>query len=408
MLQRLLRSPFTYLTLLVLGSVALRAPVFAYHGPLVKRVFDRYTFRHLGAYTDIASIWFRDHLWRHPLPYFEYRLEYPVLIGWLIYGVCLLASTVTGYLLLFAALLGLTAIGVAALIRRFPSSNVWLFALAPAIITELIVNWDIIGILFLLLALLLYVRGRDAPAGVALAIGVWTKLFPIMLLPVVIVHRASRREWQRLGRGLTTFALLSLAINLPIALTIGHGNLRLRPSWLYFFEFNGGRKPSSGLWTVLAHLHAHLSVPAVNAGSSALVASWAVAVLIATWRSASYAPAERVLPLALLSIVAMFMLANKVYSPQYGLWTIALLAVAGAPLYLALPFLAVDLAYYLASFGAFAVPRYERHAYVVSFLEPASYVRLAVFAALAVWALNRLLLLRDARLAVHPSAASLP
>jgi hypothetical protein len=125
-------------------GIALRWPVFDFRGRLPDQThFNSYLFaKSWAAYTDIASLFVRDGQWRHPLPYFDYRLEYPVLTGGFMYLMSLVSGSLAGYFLASAtALAGLGAATIA-LIRRIPGSQVWLLAASPALVLYAATNWD--------------------------------------------------------------------------------------------------------------------------------------------------------------------------------------------------------------------------------------------------------------------------
>src|SRR5439155_20790222 len=75
------KGPLLVAAALLAGGVLLRLPVFAYGGPATQRAFNNYIFQHPGSYSDISSLYFRDRLWLHPVPYFDYKFEYPGVTG---------------------------------------------------------------------------------------------------------------------------------------------------------------------------------------------------------------------------------------------------------------------------------------------------------------------------------------
>jgi hypothetical protein len=93
---------------------------------------------------------------------------------------------------------------------------------------------------------------------------------------------------------------------------------------------------------------------------------------------------------ALLAIVAWFFFINKVYSPQYGVWIVVLLALSGAPTLLAATFCAIDAAYFLARFLFLGVHAQNRDLGDWLFhqaLWPCMAVREAALFGVASWAL---------------------
>src|SRR2546423_489052 len=130
-----------------------------------------------GAYSDIAHLYFRDRLWLHPTPYFDYRFEYPVLTGCFVW----LASAVAGgslasYLLVSASLLAASGGAAVLAVRRVDGANPWLLAAAPAVAFYGVLNWDLFGVALLAIALVLLQRGRDGPGGAVLALAASAKL----------------------------------------------------------------------------------------------------------------------------------------------------------------------------------------------------------------------------------------
>lgn len=376
-----LLAPLFTAGLLLMGGMAIHIPILFYSGPLTQHAFDSYALHHLGSYSDISSIYFRDYLLHHPAPYFQYRLEYPVLIGSFIWLVGFVHSSVASYFALSILILTFCALVSVWLIRQLPTSNVWIFAMAPALALESFINWDLFGIALMLTALLAYTRRHDAWGGGLLALATWAKLFPVLLLPCLIAIRLSRREWRQLAAGISSFTLVSVLINAPVALEQTSHGLGLRGGWLYFFRFNAHRPGTLDLWSLLGD---HLSLSQINALDTILVVCWVLIVALCAWLAAAKREPSSLLAPGLLSALAFFFLVNKVYSPQYGLWIIALLACAAAPWRLAIPFLAIDLAYYLTSFIAFMT---HTSWYSPDVLHPAAWAREALLLAVAIWAL---------------------
>src|SRR5437867_2159290 len=113
----------TGLVVMAIG-VALHWPVFAYHGAPLQPSFNSYVFdKSWAAYTDVASLYFRDGLSHHPVPYFDYRLEYPVVTGFFTYVLSFAPGGSKGYFLATALVLAGCGIAAIALVRRIAGSN---------------------------------------------------------------------------------------------------------------------------------------------------------------------------------------------------------------------------------------------------------------------------------------------
>ncbi len=381
------KGPLLLAGAILVGGVLLRLPVFSYHGARTQVAFNKYIFQYPGSYSDIASLYFRDHLWLHRAPYFDYRFEYPVVAGGFVWLVSFIHSSVAAYMLASAAILGGLALLTVWLVSRYEGSRVWILAAAPVLGLDLILNWDVLGIAFTVAALLMYQRNRDAWGGGLLALGVWAKLFPLLLLPIVVIARAREREWRRMFAGLASFALVSVVVNLPVAVTTAAhgGRLIVRSKWAYFYTFNAHRRDVGGLWWFFGWLHP--KAPEINKVTAVLLALGLGAVLIAMLIGSRRVPAGKLIAPAFLAMIAWFLFTNKIYSPQFGLWVVVMLAVAGAPLVLAVPFVIIDTAYYFVSFLGF---KFSGHWYFPSVIRPTAGVREFALLTVVLWSVIRI------------------
>ncbi len=340
-----------------------------------------------GLYSDIGTLYVRDQLWRHPVPYFDYPLEYPVLLGLLIWLLGFAKASAAVYYLATAVVLVAAGVLTLGLVRRFEGANPWLLALSPTLALYVGLNWDMVAILATVAALLLLRRGRDGWGALALAAAVWTKFFPIAIVPLVLLDRAARRRWRDLALFGAVFAAATLAINAPVALELGPGGARLRDSWLHFFRFNQGRRQEANLYYLLEQAGLPLSTAQVNLASSALLLAGLAVALLLVWyaRARGAAPgSDLVLPATLL-VLGWWFLVNKVYSPQYSLWLAALLALLGARPLLAVAFGAADVTYFVAILVAIAQHGWSSWFNAPVLLLPTA-LREAAILALVVWA----------------------
>lgn len=350
---------------LMLIGVALRAPTAAYIGPPDQVNFNNYIFQYIGAYSDITSLWFRDQLWLHPVPYFGYRVEYPVGMGMLIWLINIVNSGVMPYLYATAAVMIVSGLLVIWLGHRFEGANMWLLALSPALPLYIVLNWDMFSILLTVAALLLFRRDRDGWGALLLATAVWTKFFPIVLVPLVVLDRVLKRRWRDAVLISGVFGVASVLINAPFALEVastkpvpeqswcvplGSDVVRLRESWCFFFGFNQQRPREVNFWNFFDGLG--LTLAQINTWSARLLAVGVALIMLLMFygsRRGDIRARDLLLP-ASLAAIAWFFFINKVYSPQYSLWLVALLALLAAPPALAVAFAGADLLYFAASF----------------------------------------------------------
>ena len=85
----------------------------------------------------------------HPLPYVHDRIEYPVLLGFTLWLPALLPGGPASWLAAAGILTAAATFGSIALVRRQRASSAWWIAASPALLLDAGINWDLIGILFL-------------------------------------------------------------------------------------------------------------------------------------------------------------------------------------------------------------------------------------------------------------------
>lgn len=362
-------------------GLALRANTFGYDGAPTQRAFNNVISAHLGAYSDIASLYFRDRgwLWHHLVPYFHGALEYPVGTGMVAWFAGLFGGGVAGYMAVNAVVLVASGLGTIWLLRALPGANPWLFALAPALALYVVLNWDLISIAALIGAVVLFQRQRDEWAGAVLGVATWTKFFPVIALPVLLLIRwldPGAARTRAAARLLIPFALVTVVINAPFAIgNWGH--------WFHFFSFNRARRGGGSLWALFDN--GRIAVSTENLASTLLLVAGLVAILatIAWVRHRRLLDTRQLLTPALLASIGWLFFTIKLYSPQYDLWVVVLIAAAGAPVALAVAFAAADLAYFAASFTQFRV---NSHWIEIHVIRPAIGLREAVLLAIIAWA----------------------
>jgi hypothetical protein len=270
-----------------------------------------------GCYTDITGLYevrgFAVDAW--PFAAGEKSLEYPILSGIGIWIISLLTKNGSAGLLqffhwnLFAISL---AYGVLVYqLAKLDKQSALLFSFSPAVISALFINWDIWAITPLLIALTLLSRQRYWLSGIALAISISVKFFPIIyVIPVLLSLTGKRAGRISFFKGLI-FA--SLIVNLPFMLFQFDG-------WAKFYIFNFKRDIDFGsIWYLVSLKGSWIS------DINWLVTPLVIALLVATyWRYRN-----NLFGSIFLSSVIFFTL-NKVYSPQYVLW-LALVAVLYFP-----------------------------------------------------------------------------
>lgn len=248
-------------------------------------------------------------------------------------------------------------------------------------------TFDVIPTFFLLLALLFALERQAFFSGLATATGVLFKLYPAVLIPLLLVilwraiPRSTRRSrlsttgWFFLGVGIlpaVVFAAPGLLEQFLVLSTVGpRGAQQLYGGWGYWGFFS---IPQLG--PERAALHASSLLDVLVLGTIAVVLVCAVAFLY--WRRTSIGTSRNDLwiPAAAVSVMAAFLIPTVV-QPQYSLWILPFLVLFvlrdrwGGPFYLILSvlpalfyftllggpylmFLPLSFTYHAVPFGAYS------------------------------------------------------
>jgi uncharacterized membrane protein len=273
-------------------------------------------------------------------------MEYPVLTGVYQYTSMALAKTYTTMTKVVKApivaevvmFFNISAFGLALawLITvwasaRLAGRRIWdaaLIAASPIMIFQIFTNFDALATAFTAGAMLAWARRRPVLSGVLIGLGVAAKLYPILLLGPLVVLGIRAGRLKDVGR--TALAVLAtwLVVNLPIMVLFPRG-------WSEFFRLNNRRGDDmDSLYNVIKSFTGWRGLdPDLGFWQPPGVLNTAVAVLFllccaAITYIALRAPQRpRVAQLVFL-VVALFLLTNKVWSPQFSLWLVPLAVLA--------------------------------------------------------------------------------
>ena len=289
-------------------------------------------------YSDVVPLWSDERLDVGAVPYRDTAVEYPVLTGafmWLtadltrgVHAIVSSWSEVIAFVVLTSFLLGLCALVVTAttaLTHRHRPYDAAIFALSPLLVFHAFSNWDLLAMAFTSAAMWAWAKEKPVLAGTLIGLGVAAKLYPIFLLIAIgILAIRTRRYadpvWAAMAAG---FAWC--AANVPVAIAYHDG-------WWKFYKFSIDRPTErSTVWAMARTLsNGSLSdgdapywVPSGTAVALALVAALVLVMVVGL--AAPVRP--RLAQLAFLSVLA-FLLTTKVWSPQYSLWLVPLIALA--------------------------------------------------------------------------------
>ncbi len=305
-----------------------------------------------GLYSDIIELG-AEHYIRgvhmiHPVPYLHDRIEYPVLLGFVLWLPSWLPAGPASWFAVNGALIAAATFGSIALIRRHNRSAAWWIAASPALLIDSGINWDLIGILFLVGAVVWFGEGRLAASGISAAVGTCFKLFPVIVAPLALAALGSR--WRRavvlrregggdgpspvpapasrradLVRWAVPFVVVGAVVTVPF--------LILAPSnTLWFYRFNSLRPLKDSVWILAQNAVGSTVVSnhVINTASLLLVAATTAYAAWTVWRTPDAAQA-RALALATALVIVVWMAVNKIWNPQYILWVFAAGALAALP-----------------------------------------------------------------------------
>ncbi|MER6048510.1 glycosyltransferase 87 family protein [Streptomyces sp. NPDC001793] len=293
-----------------------------------------------ACYSDIPHLYagrgFADGL----IPYFDrlpgdmQYLEYPVLTGlfmevasWLTPHSGAIQDREQIYWLVNAGMLMVCAAVIAVCVTRTHPRRPWdglLVALAPAFALTATINWDLLAVALTAAGMLMWSRSRPLASGVLIGLATAAKLYPVLLLGPLLVLCWRAGAWRAYGRAVVGAVVAWLVVNLPVMITHDASGFHIREGWAKFYTFSQERPIDFGSVWLLISQRTGNPLENANLYASLLMVLGCGGLALLTL----YAPRRpRFAQLAFL-VVALFILTNKVYSPQYVLWLIPLAALA--------------------------------------------------------------------------------
>jgi len=292
------------------------ASIVSSHPPLES--YGPWSYAHFN-YSDILTLYRVHHLANHAAPYIHTVIEYPVLTGIFMWCAAWFPG-VQGYFVASAVGLGACAVGTVWVLYELSPGRAWVFALSPLLLVYSLLNWDLLAIFLMLLGYRSYRRGRFGWAGLFFSLGVFAKFFPFMLFVYCLVELVAKRRdpasWRAAKQMVGVAVVTGVVVNVPFVI----GNYRV---WANFFSFNASRGGGDGLLYQL-HLVSNWPIAAVDALSAVIVLAAMALFARAVLRGSPAA-------FAAAGAFAVFMLLNKVFSPQYMLWVFVYAVIASWP-----------------------------------------------------------------------------
>ena len=271
-----------------------------------------------ACYSDLPSLFGERGMVDNTWPYASdtNSVEYPVLTGLVMYATSFVAHTPISYFNFNAFLLALLFIGLVFIVYRIKPEFTYLLPLAPAMIASLYINWDLWAIATMMLAIYWFDRKAYLYSSIAIAVSISTKFLPVfLLLPILFILWRSNQIRELVKYAITTVAIW-MAINLPFALTTPTG-------WWRFYKLNMEREADWGsLWLAFSQLGLGLANLNYLAILLLLIGLTSFVIFLFEVKNTP------TLASVAFIVLAIVMIASKVYSPQYVLWLTPLAVIA--------------------------------------------------------------------------------
>ncbi|NQT71394.1 MAG: DUF2029 domain-containing protein [Chloroflexi bacterium] len=300
---------------------------------------------------DSRSLYFHyaDRVFEGELPYQDFDIEYAPLSLPLFLIPRVFAESDIGYHIAFAVemllfnLIGMWALW--ALAKRLGYSaitvlsiyTIGLLSLGPTIID----HFDLAAAVLVLLAIWAFISGKNTLAWVFLALGTMIKIFPIIIVPILALYLLRRNDLRNILKGGLAFAATLIIVSIPCMCISFDGfvdsftyhserGLQVESTYasILLLGHNWGISSietdliaESGSWEIIS------STADFMARYSPLIVLFLLALVYGVyarreWMGRSLDEREfhsRLITFSILAII-VFMLANKVFSPQYIIW----------------------------------------------------------------------------------------
>ena len=346
-----------------------------------------------ACYSDVIPLWSDERLDVGAVPYRDTTVEYPVLTGafmWLtadltrgVHAIDSDWSQVLVFGLITALLLSICALVTTAATAQTARRRPWdaaIFALSPLLVFHAFSNWDLLAMAFTSAALWAWSRRRPVLAGAMLGLGTAAKLYPVFLLVAIAILAWRTRKLADAAWAVAAAALAWLTVNGPVALAFHRG-------WWEFYKFSIDRPTERSTFWAIGRTLTNGSLSGTDAPfwqppGIAVAAALVVALLGIVWLGLAAPVRPRLAQLAFLCVLA-FLLTTKVWSPQYSLWLVPLLALARPRWRLALVWQLTEVVVWILTLTVLLGLSVEQHGIAYGWLVLVLIVRDALLVALA-------------------------
>jgi uncharacterized membrane protein len=273
-------------------------------------------------------------------------IEYPVLTGIFAWATARPAWSPRSYVAVSAAFLGIFGLLAAYLLARMAQWRALLYAAAPAIVLYAFHNWDLLAVAATVSGLWCWWRQRPLWAAALFAVGACAKMYPAIFIGPLVFEALFTRAWRAAVLRAIAGAGTVVLINLPFLLVNPQG-------WLATYQFHGSRPPNiDSIWGLRFAWNfgaTSWAVDTLNLLTAALMLTSFAVVFAEGWRRANRDARYPFLQVCGAAL-SVFLLWNKVHSPQYTLWILPFLVLLDTHVWWWLAYMVVDGLVYVTVF----------------------------------------------------------
>jgi uncharacterized membrane protein len=189
-------------------------------------------------------------------------------------------------------------------------SSIWYYwILAPSFIVYSLYNYDLLAITFTILAYYLLTKNKYNYSAISLAIGAIIKFFPVYLLPIFIINLPKEKRLKYFVIFVITFLVCNLPYMISNFSTWAHPYL-----WQITNNLSHSAREQTYWWMLYPYLGKSLGIISII-----LFAGLYIYFVIKL--------KNKPLPVQIVAILILFLLTDRIYSPQYNLYLLPFLVI---------------------------------------------------------------------------------
>jgi len=253
---------------------------------------------------------------------FPYPREYPSGIQ-LLFRLLFIIPGIKGslplYMLTISIILAIIAIIITSLLIKLSPVNlrykIWLYwILAPSYLFFGLLNLDFLAIVTMVIAYYYFLANKFVYSSIALALGMIIKVFPVFLLPMLFFACPRQHKLKLVA----TFFIAIVIFNFPFIYTDYQA---WSFPYLWQIQQNYARTMQDGSWMwIIFKLFNHFGV-------GNLAGKFSLLLFICGYFYCAYKYNHLPLARKLLLVIMLFILTDRVYSPQYNLYLLPFLVL---------------------------------------------------------------------------------